>query len=90
MRRSTTKDNDVVKFTVLLRNGTELELMGSRLDAREFHRTYCKWVSGQIHATNNHRLLCFEGHYIHAECVAAYAAMDFEGVHVDLDNIRRH
>jgi len=37
------------------------------------------FLDGQIHKTDNHRLLYFGGTYFAAEAIAAYSAEDMEG-----------
>ena len=78
------KNGNIVKLTVILRSGVELELAGTSADAVQFHHRFKKWVDGQVHKTDNHRLIAFDGHYIHAESIAAYSAVDFDGKKIDL------
>jgi hypothetical protein len=87
MRRSAkprVKKEDVVKLTVTLKTGAEFELVGSRIESGAFHHRFKKYVDGQVHKTDNHRILSFGGTYFHADSVAAYSAEDMNGEKVDL------
>ncbi len=84
IKQSPTKDDDVIKLTVTLRSGAEFELVGGREEAVEFHHRFKKWVDGQIHKTDNHRILHYGGTYFYSELIAAYTAVDGDGKRVDL------
>ena len=78
------EDDDVVKLTICLRQGAEFEAVGGRNEAKQFHHRFKKFVDGQIHKTDNHKLLQFGGYYFYAETIAAYTAEDGNGKKVDL------
>jgi len=82
--KPTSKDVDVVKMIVTLHSGAEFEAVGGRDDAIDFHRRFKKWVDGQVHKTDNHKIVFFGGIYFAANAVAVYSAEDMDGKKVDL------
>ena len=72
-------NQDIIKLTITLKSGAEFELVGTTHEAQNFHKRYKKWVGGQIHKTDNHKILCFDNTYFSADVIAVYSATNMGG-----------